>query len=93
MNKVAKIIGFVTAVVTLVFVIQIRELNAKSDHDSINKMVQEAKLLVKSFKNDDTKIGRCRSLSESPNSENVTTCIEKAVGSDDNDLALLNKIN
>lgn len=93
MNNVVKIIGFVIVVVMLVFVIQIRELNAKSDHGSINKMAQEAKLLVKSFKNDDTKIGGCRSLSESPNSENVTTCIEKTVGSDDNDLALLNKIN
>jgi hypothetical protein len=93
MNNVIKIIGFVTAVVTLVFVVQIRELNAKSDHDSFNKMAQEAKLLVKSFKNDDTQIGGCRSLSESSNSENVTTCIEKTVGSDDNDLALLNKMN
>ena len=93
MSSNAKLIGFMLLIVTLVFAIQTLELNAKSDHDSIDKVAREAKLLAKNFKHDDTRIGMCRSLSESPNSENVTNCIEKAVESNNKDLALLHKIN
>ena len=92
MKNAAKIIGFITAALTLAFVVQIHGLTAKSDHES-QKLAQEAKLLAKSFKNDDTKIGKCRSLSENANSENVTSCIEKAVESNNKDLALLNKVS
>ena len=91
MKNNAKIIGFVTAALTLAFVVQIQGLNAKSDHES--QLAQEARLLAKSFRNDDAKIGKCRSLSENLNSENVTSCIEKAVESNNKDLALLNKVN
>ena len=91
MKNNAKIIGFITAALTLAFVVQIHDLNAKSDHES--QLAQEARLLAKSFRNDDAKIGKCRSLSENPNSENVTSCIEKAVESNNKDLALLNKVN
>jgi hypothetical protein len=91
MKNDAKIIGFITAALTLAFVVQIHDLNAKSDHES--QLAQEARLLAKSFRNDDTKIGKCRSLSENPNSENVTSCIEKAVESNNKDLALLNKVS
>jgi hypothetical protein len=91
MKNNAKIIGFITAALTLAFVVQIQGLNAKSDHES--QLAQEARLLAKSFRNDDAKIGKCRSLSENVNSENVTSCIEKAVESNNKDLALLNKVN
>jgi|SRR3954447_11799127 hypothetical protein len=92
MKNNAKIIGFITAAaLILAFMVQIQSLNAKSDHES--QLAQEAKLLAKSFRNDDAKIGKCRSLSENPNSENVTSCIEKAVESNNKDLALLNKVN
>jgi hypothetical protein len=91
MKNNAKIIGFITAALTLAFVVQIHDLNAKSDHES--QLAQEARLLAKSFRNDDAKIGKCRSLSENPNSENVTSCIEKAVESNNKDLALLNKVS
>lgn len=92
MKNNAKIIGFITAAaLTLAFMVQIQCLNAKSDHES--QLAQEARLLAKSFRNNDAKIGRCRSLSENPNSENVTSCIEKAVESNNKDLALLNKVN
>ena len=92
MKNNAKIIGFITAAaLTLAFVVQIQDLNAKSGHES--QLAQEARLLAKSFRNDDAKIGKCRSLSENPNSENVTSCIEKAVESNNKDLALLNKVN
>ena len=67
MKNNAKIIGFITAALTLAFVVQIHDLNAKSDHES--QLAQEARLLAKSFRNDDAKIGKCRSLSENPNSE------------------------
>jgi hypothetical protein len=92
MKNNAKIIGFITAAaLTLAFVVQIQDLNAKSGHES--QLAQEARLLAKSFRNDDAKIGKCRSLSENLNSENVTSCIEKAVESNNKDLALLNKVN
>jgi len=91
MKNDAKIIGFITAALTLAFVVQVQGLNAKSGHES--QLAQEARLLTKSFRNDDAKIGKCRSLSENLNSENVTSCIEKAVESNNKDLALLNKIN
>ena len=93
MKNNAKIIGFITAALTLAFVVQVQVqgLNAKSGHES--QLAQEARLLAKSFRNDDAKIGKCRSLSENPNSENVTSCIEKAVESNNKDLALLNKVN
>ena len=91
MKNNAKIIGFITGALTLAFVVQIHDLNAKSDHES--QLAQEARLLAKSFRNDDAKIGKCRSLSENPNSENVTSCIEKAVESNNKDLALLNKVS
>jgi hypothetical protein len=91
MKNDAKIIGFITAALTLAFVVQIHDLNAKSDHES--QLAQEARLLAKSFRNDDAKIGKCRSLSENPNSENITSCIEKAVESNNKDLALLNKVS
>ena len=92
MKNNAKIIGFITAAaLTLAFVVQIQDLNAKSGHES--QLAQEARLLAKSFRNDDAKIGKCRSLSENLNSENVTSCIEKAVESNNKDLALLNRVN
>jgi hypothetical protein len=92
MKNNAKIIGFITAAaLTLAFVVQIQDLNAKSGHES--QLAQEARSLAKSFRNDDAKIGKCRSLSENLNSENVTSCIEKAVESNNKDLALLNKVN
>jgi hypothetical protein len=92
MKNNAKIIGFITAAaLTLAFVVQIQDLNAKSGHES--QLAQEARLLARSFRNDDAKIGKCRSLSENLNSENVTSCIEKAVESNNKDLALLNKVN
>jgi hypothetical protein len=92
MKNNANIIGFITAAaLTLAFVVQIQDLNAKSRHES--QLAQEARLSAKSFRNDDAKIGKCRSLSENLNSENVTSCIEKAVESNNKDLALLNKVN
>ena len=92
MKNNAKIIVFITAAaLTLAFVVQIQDLNAKSGRES--QLAQEARLLAKSFRNDDAKIGKCRSLSENLNSENVTSCIEKAVESNNKDLALLNKVN
>ncbi|HEY7572754.1 MAG TPA: hypothetical protein VH796_15420 [Nitrososphaeraceae archaeon] len=92
MNDLTKIIGFIVAATSLVFVIQIHGISAKPDHES-QQLAQEAKILTKSFRNDDTKIGKCRALSESPNSDNVTSCIIKTIESNDKDMALLNRIN
>ena len=92
MRDLTKSIIIIIATTSLILVVQIHGLNAKSDHES-RKIAQEAKLLTKSFKNDDTKIGKCRALSASPNSDNVTSCIIKAVESDGKDTALLNRIN
>jgi hypothetical protein len=91
MNEL-KIIGLIIAATSLILVIQIHGISAKPDHES-QQLAQEAKILTKSFKNDDTKIGKCRALSENPNSANVTSCIIKAVESNDKDMALLNRIN
>lgn len=93
MNNNTKIVGFIIAAMALVFALRIHELNAKSDYDSMHNLAREAKLLTKNFSNDDTKLHNCRSLSDTPTSENVTDCIEKVVESNDRDLALLNKIN
>jgi len=92
MKNLTKIIGLIIAAMSLVLVIQTHGISAKSDHES-QKLAQEAKILTKSFRYDDTKIGKCRALSESPNSDNVTSCIIKAVESNDKDMALLNRIN
>jgi len=92
MKNLTKIIGFIVASISLVLLVQIHGINAKSDHES-QKLAQEAKIITKSFKNDDTRIGKCRTLSENPNSDNVTSCIIKAVESNDRDMAFLNKIN
>ena len=92
MNALTKITWLIVAATSLVFVVQLHGVSARSDHES-KQLAQEAKLLTKSFKNDDAKTGRCRALSESPNSDNVTSCIIKGVESDDKDMALLNRLN
>jgi hypothetical protein len=91
MNEL-KIIGLIIVATSIILVIQIHGISAKPNHES-QQLSQEAKILTKSFNNDDTKIGKCRALSENPNSDNVTSCIIKAVESKDKDMALLNRIN